>query len=108
MSRYMYFRDPAFALRQVVKIDRFHSTGHSNCSPACSFKYNESPSIQGINTSAAEQRNAQTARVARQVHFMTGLHARQYLAYVSTQQNAAKNAKELKKRTRPPSLPSLL
>ena len=107
-SRYVYFRDPAFALRQVVKVDRFHAPGHNNCSPACSFKYNKSPSIANINTAAAEQRNAQTARAARQVHFMTGLHARQYLEYVSVQQNAAKNSAIGKPaRARPPLLKAL-
>ena len=93
LSRYMYYRDPAWALKQNVKIDRFHSAGHKNCSPAYTFKYNSSPSIATINTSAAEQRNALTARVERPVRFMTGLHAVQFLAFVRTKQNKVKNDK---------------
>jgi hypothetical protein len=93
LGRYMYYRDPAWALKQNVKIDRFHSAGHKNCSPAYTFKYNSSPSIATINTSAAEQRNALTARVERPVRFMTGLHAVQFLAFVRTKQNKVKNDK---------------
>jgi hypothetical protein len=107
-SRYTYYRDPAVALRQVVKVDRFHSVGHKNCSPAYSFKYNNAPSIARINTSAAEQRNALIARVGRQVRFMTGLHAVKYIAFVRAKQNAVKNAKlRVNPPNVPPSLPAL-
>jgi len=102
LSRYMYYRDPAWALQQIVKIDRFHSAGHKNCSPAYTFKYNDSPGIKAINTSAMEQRNAQTARVGRQVRFMKGHHAVQYLAFMRAKQNAKTNEMLRSRRARLP------
>jgi hypothetical protein len=109
LSRYAYYRDPRWALQQVMVVDRFHARGHKHCSPGYSFKYNQTPAIATINTSAAEQRNVMTKRVARQVRFMTGTHAVLYMAHVRAMQNAKKN-RELRlpssKAVRPPSLPT--
>ncbi|EJD45225.1 hypothetical protein AURDEDRAFT_64696, partial [Auricularia subglabra TFB-10046 SS5] len=77
LGPYCMLREPKFFARTRFLIDGFHSKGHTRCSKACmisTFKKN-SPSLQAVNSSAAECGNSGLLKIRRPLSYMTQRHA---------------------------------
>lgn len=80
LAPYSMVREPAFFCNTRFVVDEFHGTGHTKCSNAClathAMQYD--PSLQVVNTSAAEVGNSGAAKIQKSVSYMTQTHAIQY------------------------------
>ncbi|GAA5903011.1 hypothetical protein JCM6882_009668 [Rhodosporidiobolus microsporus] len=69
-------RAPEFVSETRFYIDEFHAHGHRGCSAAChvSTAMNADPTLQLVNTSAAECCNARLDRIKKSLKYMHGAH----------------------------------
>ncbi|EJD34350.1 hypothetical protein AURDEDRAFT_76257 [Auricularia subglabra TFB-10046 SS5] len=80
LAPYCMTREAEFFKDTVFLIDKFHSSGHKACSPACfASNYVDDPEIRGLNTSAAEFGNSGLKRIRLPVRYMTQGHAILYI-----------------------------
>ncbi|EJD35857.1 hypothetical protein AURDEDRAFT_74900 [Auricularia subglabra TFB-10046 SS5] len=98
LGPYCMIREAEFFKDTVFLIDKFHSSGHKACSPACfASNYADDPEIRGLNTSAAEFGNSDLKRVRLPVRYMTQGHAILYIHRYLSLWNRLRRVKLAKK-----------
>ncbi|KAF6747734.1 hypothetical protein DFP72DRAFT_821346 [Ephemerocybe angulata] len=77
LGPYCLIREPEFFKNTLFVIDKFHTAGHTKCSPAAFLdQYSDTDiRLSSINSSAGESGNSSLRRVRKSLRYMTQDHA---------------------------------
>ncbi|KAF5319806.1 hypothetical protein D9611_012830 [Ephemerocybe angulata] len=96
LGPYCLLREPEFFKDTVFVIDKFHSMGHTKCSPAAFLQqYSDAdPRLIHINSSAGESGNSSLKRIRKSLRYMTQDHAIIYTKVFLSMWNRARLLKK--------------